>query len=244
MQIFEKDGLKLNYSIIGSGKPLLFLHGAIFSSKTYCEVIKLLAKKYQIIAPDLPCFGKSDVPREVWNFDDYADFLGKFISWLKIRDVVLVGHSFGGGVALRLAASNDRISKLILIDSAGFDLKCNFGVLCLRAIRKQFNELVYYDKKVSFRLLNEVIRGFIFKKFRYLSRIIKTLNRCVFSNNDAIEGIRIPTLILWAKNDEVIYPDKAEVLHNIIKGSIVQYVEGNHDWCLYRPGVLSKYVSF
>jgi len=118
-KFFEVDGIRSNYITIGKGTPLLFLHGGGVSALTYKKNYELLSEKYQVIAPDIPCFGKSSVPNELWNLKDFANFFSKFVDSLRFDKIILVGHSFGGGIALNLAPKNKKISKLILVDSAG-----------------------------------------------------------------------------------------------------------------------------
>jgi len=69
----------------------------------YSNMLKPFAKKYKIIAVDLPCFGKSGTPKDVWDFRDYAAFLNKFVASLKIKKLIVMGHSFGGGHSKRQA---------------------------------------------------------------------------------------------------------------------------------------------
>jgi len=57
----------------------LLLHGGGVCASTYTKNIELLAKKYQVIAPDIPCFGESSVPSEVWGFEEFANLFSHFI---------------------------------------------------------------------------------------------------------------------------------------------------------------------
>jgi len=121
-KFFEADGTNLKYITTGKGMSILFLHGGGVNALTYKKNFELLSQKYHVIAPDIPCFSKSSIPNELWNFEDSANIFSKFVDSLNLDKIILVGHSFGGGIALNLAPKNKKISKLILIDSAGLSL--------------------------------------------------------------------------------------------------------------------------
>jgi pimeloyl-ACP methyl ester carboxylesterase len=81
-----------------------------------------MAGDYRAVAPDLPGFGGSDEPPSGWSVGDYADFVANFLAKLGISKAVMIGHSFGGRVVIKLASrKNERleITKIVLIDSAG-----------------------------------------------------------------------------------------------------------------------------
>ena len=109
---YSASGIKMHYITAGKGKPLLFLHGVLADAMIYSNMLKPFAKKYKIIAVDLPCFGKSGTPKEVWDFRDYAAFLNRFIASLGIKKLVVMGHSFGGGIAFCMAAKTGILKSL------------------------------------------------------------------------------------------------------------------------------------
>ena len=137
-RFFENSGIKTRYFIGGKGDPLLFLHGAGLGASTYSASLKILSKNYLTIAPDMPCFGNSDMPPKIWDFKDYARYFDSFLSSLGLEKVSLVGHSFGGGVALNLASESKKISKLVLVDSAGVPPKSSFAKFYYYMIPKDF----------------------------------------------------------------------------------------------------------
>ena len=127
MEIFEYkenkivvDGMDIFYKTAGKGRSLLILHGWGASSLSWMKIIEDLAVNgFEVIVPDLPGFGKTPDPKEPWTSENYADFLLKFIKAIDINDFYLLGHSFGGGLALILASGHKtKISKLILCDAA------------------------------------------------------------------------------------------------------------------------------
>ncbi len=122
----------------GRGKPILFLHGFGASSYSWRYLQPELALTHRTIAIDLKGFGRSDKPAdERYSLFDQADIVERFIEKKQLRDVTLVGHSYGGGVALGYAvnergASLKRVSKLILLDSIAYRQNLPYFITALR----------------------------------------------------------------------------------------------------------------
>ena len=104
----------------GSGPALLLLHGLACDGSTWDRVIPLLAKKYTVIAPDLLGHGHSDKPRADYTLGGYANGMRDLLTLLGVDKVTVVGHSFGGGVALQFAYQYpERTQRLMLVSSGG-----------------------------------------------------------------------------------------------------------------------------
>ncbi len=118
--------VKLYYTEEGKGPPLLLIHGFGASTFTWRFVAPELAKSHRVIAVDLKGFGQSDKPFDGrYSVYDQAELLAQLIEDKDLRDLTLVGHSFGGGVALLLALEanqrlDGRITRLVLLDSIAF----------------------------------------------------------------------------------------------------------------------------
>ena len=130
--------VKLHFKDTGKGDPVLLLHGLGASSYAWRYVTPKLAETNRIIALDLKGFGRSDKPRDnKYSLFDQADLIDKFIEKHNLRRLTLVGHSFGGGIALALAMKdqkrkNPRLKKLILIDSISYKQDIPWGIALMR----------------------------------------------------------------------------------------------------------------
>ena len=115
------DSLKINYMDKGSGELVVLLHGWGSNIELFENMSELLARKYHVVAPDMPGFGLSDEPKEPWRVDDYVDFVLKFLEPFAPKKVTFLGHSFGGRVIIKMASRDlpFEIEKVILVDSAG-----------------------------------------------------------------------------------------------------------------------------
>ena len=117
------DGLKIAYKFTGSGDTTaVILQGWATSYPLYDVVAMSIASNYRVLQFDLPGFGASQEPPESWNVDQFTDFFIKLMEALEIKKVVLIGHSYGGRMIIKLLARDNipfEIEKVVLIDSAG-----------------------------------------------------------------------------------------------------------------------------
>ncbi|HYH34498.1 MAG TPA: alpha/beta fold hydrolase [Nocardioides sp.] len=105
---------------VGSGPVLLLLHGLGCDHTTWDPVIDTLARRYTVVAPDLLGHGLSDKPRADYSVGGYANGMRDLLTTLGIDKVTVVGHSFGGGVAMQFAYQfPERTERLVLVASGG-----------------------------------------------------------------------------------------------------------------------------
>ncbi|MFZ2310075.1 MAG: alpha/beta hydrolase [Patescibacteria group bacterium] len=110
------NGLKVSYLISDNfqvDQAIIFLPGWNSPADIFSNSVKI----NNLLAINLPGFFGSEKPQTVWGTSDYADFLSEFLNKLNIKNSIVVGHSFGGAVALRYASQNS-VKKLILIGAA------------------------------------------------------------------------------------------------------------------------------
>lgn len=111
------NGAKLHVVQAGEGKPLLLLHGWPEFWLTWEPVMRRLAGRYRVIAPDLRGFGKSDKPIGPFGANDHATDLVALLEQLAIEQVGVVGYDVGGAAMLPLARkAKKRISGLFFFD--------------------------------------------------------------------------------------------------------------------------------
>ncbi len=120
VQYVTIHGHRRAYVRTGSGPALLLLHGLGCDHTTWAPVIDSLARRYTVIAPDLLGHGVSDKPRADYSVGGYANGMRDLLTVLGIDRVTVVGHSFGGGVAMQFAYQfPERTERLILVGSGG-----------------------------------------------------------------------------------------------------------------------------
>ena len=132
-----------------SHKPtVLFLHGWGAPAETYRLIFQHLAPTYRVVAPDLPGFGGSAEPQAPWGVDDYLTWTVDFAAALGLEKVVLMNHSFGGRISIKLLAQRPlpfEVSKAVFIAAAGIrpkrGLKYNVRKYVAKAVKKLLPKL-------------------------------------------------------------------------------------------------------
>ncbi|MCW2851937.1 MAG: hsaD 3, partial [Nocardioides sp.] len=120
VQTVSIHGHRRAYVKVGQGPALLLLHGLGCDHTTWEPVISTLAKRYTVIAPDLLGHGQSDKPRADYSLGGYANGMRDLLTVLGVDKVTVVGHSFGGGVAMQFAYQfPERTERMVLVASGG-----------------------------------------------------------------------------------------------------------------------------
>lgn len=120
VQYVTIHGHRRAYVKAGSGPVLLLLHGLACDHTTWQPVIESLARRYTVIAPDMLGHGLSDKPRADYSVGGYANGMRDLLTVLGIDKVTVIGHSFGGGVAMQFAYQfPERTERMMLVSSGG-----------------------------------------------------------------------------------------------------------------------------
>lgn len=239
------NNIKLFYLEDGQGQPLLFLHGGglRISAGTYHEILLALAGKYHVIAPDIPGFGNSDIPVIPWDFSDYASFFDKFLEKQNLDSVTIVGHSFGGGVALLLSVKSTRISQLVLVDSTGLKMSSfSFWRLLFSLFKKTVSQFSFKNTPTILKIIIDFFTN-SFKHFWYLPKVYRIVKKSLTTDYPQIRKINSPTLLLWGEYDNLFPLETARRLNNQIKNSRLEIIKGGHDWCLFEPELFVKKIE-
>ncbi|MGE3286571.1 MAG: alpha/beta fold hydrolase [Pseudonocardia sp.] len=130
----QANGIRTNYLEAGSGgDDIVLIHGSGPGVTAYANwrgVLPALGEHFRVYAPDMVGFGYSERPEGIeYGLDVWADQTVGFMDAMGIRKAHLVGNSFGGAIALRIATRHpDRIGKLVLMGSMGVDFEITEGL--------------------------------------------------------------------------------------------------------------------
>jgi 3-oxoadipate enol-lactonase len=118
MNKIQINNMTLAYERVGSGAPLMLIHGFPLDHTSWNEVASLLADQFDIIMPDLRGFGQSTTVESPYTISDMADDLAGLLDHLGIKEIALAGHSMGGYIALAFAKKYPRrVNGLSLVSS-------------------------------------------------------------------------------------------------------------------------------
>jgi len=222
------NGIKTNYLTFGKGNPFLILHGWNSGSDRWIREAKIISEKgYQAIVPDLPGFAESGKLDRPWTVNDYVRWLENFTAELKIQDFYLLGYSFGGAIAAKMAINHpQRIKKLFLVASAIIRKKTakkDFSAKISKFI-KFFYFLPYY---APFR---KAVYKFVIRKsdYIYTEGIMKQTYQNVVSDDISykLSFIKTPTVIIWGDKDQFVPVEHAYAINEKIKNSKLVIIPG------------------
>ena len=208
----------VNYIQYGSGEDIVLLHGW----GQNIEMMKPLGDCFldkRITILDFPGFGSSEEPTCAYTIYDYVEILEELLQKLEIKNPIVIGHSFGGRVAI-VYASRNNVEKLVL-----------FGAPCIRTYKKSMKEEILKKAKKlpGMNKIGEVAKKYIGSPdYRNATPIMReTLVNVV--NEDLEEyakRITCPTLLIWGTMDDQAPIEDAEKLEAILKDGALIKLEG------------------
>lgn len=221
MKINIKD-IDVNYIQYGNGKDILLLHGW----GQNIEMMKFLGDKLcsnnRITILDFPGFGESNEPKTAWNINDYSLLLEEFVKKVGIKKPIVIGHSFGGRVAIRYSANNS-IDRLVL-----------FGAPCIRT-QKDLPMSVKVLKKLKqlpgMNAIGEKMKKYIGSRdYKAASPVMRqTLVNVVNEDlSSYARKIEEPTLLIWGENDTEAPVSDARELEKIMVDAALIILPGTH----------------
>ncbi|UII33846.1 alpha/beta hydrolase [Fulvivirga ulvae] len=113
--------MAISFTEKGNGFPVVLIHGFCETSEIWTDFADALAEHYRVLAPDLPGFGNTPLPKSDFNIDDVAEMVYQWLKMLNIDKMVMIGHSLGGYITLAFAHKYpDILSGIGLFHSTAF----------------------------------------------------------------------------------------------------------------------------
>ena len=222
------DNLAVEYADEGQGPVLLLLHGWGDTLHTWDAIVRGL-QGFRIVRLDMPGFGGSEKPHEVWGVVEYARFVESFCKKLQIEPHALVGHSFGGRVIIKgVGVGIFTPQKVILIASAGVAKQRTLKNIALMAAAKVGKAVTLIP---PFSLYRQKIRkklyGSISSDYFAASSMSHIFLKVVKEDLLAYAAkIRLPTLLIWGSDDTQTPLADGEKIRDAIRDSRLEVLNG------------------
>lgn len=236
---FKNNIFDLYYEEYGKGNNyLLILPGWGDNRNTFTNIINYFKDKYHIFIFDYPGFGMSIFPNKDLTIYQYSEVFYKFIKEKKIKNPIIIAHSFGGRIATLLNTYNNiKISKMIFIDTAGIKEK--------KSLKRLFKEKIYkiLKKICSFSKNKDLYIKKLQKRFGSsdFNRLDKKMHKTFINivNEDLtsyIKLIKAEVLIIWGEYDNITTLKYGHLFNKYIKNSaLIVYEKANHFSYLEKP---------
>lgn len=245
--------LALYYEEHGEGAPVLLLHGLGESTFTWHEIAPELAKGHRVIALDLKGFGRSDKPKDhAYAADDQAALVARFIAAKKLDAVTIIGHSFGGTVALKTAladgvAETRRIRRIAVIGAPALPRATapHLDLVRIPALpdvlasalppewiaRLLLSEAMGGAKEVS----EATVQGYAapYRDPEAMHPFLATARAIVKEKDEKIvvrrlRQIRVPVLVVWCRKDPIVPLRSGRKLAATLRTSRLRIIDGCH----------------
>ena len=232
------DGMKIEYTETGTGIPVLLLHGWGSSFDVYRGIMSALSDRCRLVALNFPGCGNSDTMSEPWNLDDYCNLVMKFINAVGLENPILMGHSHGGRVILKMTGSGMVTPpKIVLLDAAGLipkkSLKQKMRARSFKIIKWCLTRPVI--RNYSAGLLDKARKHYGSADYNAAPEVLrKTMVSLVNTDlRELLPNIKCPTLLIWGENDTATPLADAKIMESLIPdaGLCVIKSTGHYSFC-------------
>lgn len=241
------QNLAIEYEDEGQGPVMLFLHGWQDNLHTFDSLAPFFTSAQRVIRLDLPGFGKSQSLKGAWDLDNYVQFVSDFIQKLNIRVDALLGHSFGGRIAIKGAAARKFLpNKIILIGSAGLAKRRTLRNLVSLVLTKIGGLITYLPPLIFWRKqLRKRLYDFLGSDYLEAGPLKETFLKIISEDlSQGAKNLNIPTLLIWGENDAETPLKDGQKLSELIYGSELKVIAGaGHFVHREKPDQVVKFIK-
>jgi len=224
---------KFKYIEEGEGEPLVLLHGLFGALSNFRDLLEHFRQTNKVVIPMLPLFDLNILETTVSGL---AKYVHKFVEALGYQNVHLLGNSLGGHVALVYLLKHPEapISSLTLTGSSGL-FENGMGETYPKRgdyeyIRKK-TELTFYDPAIANKDLVDEVFEIVNNRLKVIKIIALAKSAIRHNLGEELREIKIPTLLVWGKNDTITPPMVGEEFHHLIPNSELHFI----DKCGHAP---------
>lgn len=255
MKTVEVDGQQIAYRTEGSGPPLVLLHGGLVDSRAWRREIDALSDEFHVIAWDAPGCGRSSDPPPDVALDDYADAVAGLLDALEIGRAHVLGHSFGGGLALAVYKRHPHLVRSLILVSAyaGWagslppeeveERQRRAERNARRPTRDWIDEFLatLFDEATPRHLVEETRRIMLDTRPQGMLPMLNAFAKADLT--DILGSVTVPTLLLYGDKDQRSPRHVAESMNSSIPTSRLVVVHGaGHDVHVEAPDAFDQEV--
>jgi pimeloyl-ACP methyl ester carboxylesterase len=229
-EIKQKE--KFRYVDEGNGEPLVLLHGLFGALSNFSGLIEYFRQHNRVVVPLLPLLDMDILHTSVGGL---AKYVHRFLETMQLTGVHLLGNSLGGHVGLVHTLKNpDRIKSLILTGSSGLfenGMGDSYPKRGDYEYIKNKTALTFYDPAMATKELVDEVFSITSSRLKVIKII--ALAKSAIRNNlgEELSQIKMPTLLIWGKNDTITPPFVAEEFKKLIPNSELHFI----DKCGHAP---------
>lgn len=237
---------KFHYIEVGEGTPIIVLHGLMGGLSNFDGVTEFFpGEKYKVVIPELPLY---DMPLLKTSLSTLAKYIKKFIDYKEYEEVILLGNSLGGHIALLTAKLYPELVKALVITGSSGLYESAMGESYPRRgdyefIKKKAED-VFFDPSVATKeIVDEV-----FETVNDRNKLVRTLaiskNAIRHNMSKDLPKMTIPTCIIWGKQDHVTPPDVAIEFDSLLPDSDLYWIDKcGHAPMMEHPEKFNRIVS-
>ena len=249
-------GRRVAYGEAGEGPTVVFLHGWGLDHRAYkAALARLVAAGMHVVAPALPGFGGSDaVAGPQTSVRGFADWLEELCETLGLEQVVAMGHSFGGAVAIAFAHDHPRrVRALVLVNSIGASAWAHRGGT-LRSMAERplwdwglhLPEDLWPVRQVR-RVLPVVVAeaaGNLLRQPAAFWRVAKMARQADLTTElEVLKARRLPVVVLWGDRDRLVTRPAFEEMCRLLGQPPTVTVGGSHAWLIAEPDTFGEVMT-
>jgi len=213
----KANGLKYYYEVSGKGEPLLLLHGGLGSIDMYKPILPAFTEHRQVIAVDLQGHGHTALGTRKISLPDLGDDMATILKELGVQNVDVLGYSFGGGVAFRLAVQHPQMVRRLALVSAGFASEGFYPEM--REMQKQVGAAMAEQMKPTPMYQSYVAVAPKPEEFPRLLQAMGDLMREQYDYSADVKKLTMPTMLIFGDSD-MYRPEHIVEFYKLLGGGL------------------------
>lgn len=229
----------------GSGPVLMLLHGLFGQMSNFTDIIEYFGSERKVVVPILPIY---EMPIRKATVNGMKEYVARFVEWKDYRQMDILGNSLGGHIGILYALAHpERIRSIVLTGSSGLfenALGSSFPRRSNRDFVQQKTEGVFYDPKVASEEMVDEVYDIVNDRNKAL-RLITMAKSAIRENlSTRLDGIKVPTLLVWGRQDTITPPFVADQFGELIADSrVVFFDKCGHAPMMEHPGQFNEVLE-